>query len=121
MKVAFCTVGDDLTAALDNRFGRAAKFLIVDISSSDIVVVENDAKNAASGAGNQAVQLLANQEIDAVVAPELGPKALDALNLFQIKAFRQGELSIVKDALLAFEDNQLELYQSATHKGMYRA
>ena len=41
MKVAFTTSGDNLSAPLEQRFGRAPKFLVYDLDSGAFEVADN--------------------------------------------------------------------------------
>jgi len=41
MKAAFTTSGSDLNAPLDDRFGRAPKFLMVDLETESFEIVDN--------------------------------------------------------------------------------
>ena len=50
MKIAFSTSGNDLSAPLDTRFGRAPKFLIYDLDGESFAVVDNQQNlNAFAG------------------------------------------------------------------------
>ncbi len=74
--VAVC---DDkgLGAAMDERFGRAPAFLIVD--SNGVRTLKNEAALAAHGAGTGAASLLHRQGVRAVISGRFGPDASMAL------------------------------------------
>jgi predicted Fe-Mo cluster-binding NifX family protein len=64
-KVAFTTSGQDLAAAMDPRFGRAANFLIYDIEQNSIHLLGNqEGRNAAQGAGIQAAETVIRAGVD---------------------------------------------------------
>lgn len=60
-------------------FGRAASFAIYDTTDSSLVILKNAGIAAEHGAGTGAVAFLADKAVNAVIAPEIGPKALAAL------------------------------------------
>ncbi|MBN2508809.1 MAG: NifB/NifX family molybdenum-iron cluster-binding protein [Spirochaetales bacterium] len=121
MKLAFCLTRDAIDAPLDQRFGRAEFYGIVDSETGAFEAFENSAKHASGGAGSKAVQQLVDKGVEAVIAPEVGPQALDALNAFSITAFRQGGCTTVQKALDAFKAGTLEKVEKPGNKGLHRA
>lgn len=88
MRIAFSTSGDNLEAALDGRFGRAAKFLVYDMESGSIEIVDNRQNlNAAQGAGIQSAQNVARAGANALVTGHCGPKAFRTLSAAGIAVF----------------------------------
>jgi len=89
MKIAFAVeTGEDLNAIVSSRFGRAAKFIVVEIEDEKVVnikAVENPGSKVASGAAIKAIQSLINEKVDIVVAGAFGPNALSALEGAHIK------------------------------------
>lgn len=80
MKVAVTTNGDNLGSPIDPRFGRAARFLVVDTESCEFHAVDNTQNlNAAQGAGVQSAQTIANLGVEAVLTGHCGPKAFRLL------------------------------------------
>jgi len=70
------------------RFARAPYFAIVDIDNgkiSSISVVPNPNAMARGGAGPAAAQWLANQHVNVVLTPQVGPNAAAALNAMGIR------------------------------------
>jgi predicted Fe-Mo cluster-binding NifX family protein len=87
-KIAFTTAGQELSAALDPRFGRAARFLIYDLQSKSIQVIENQqGRNAAQGAGIQAAETVVKAGVDALVTGHCGPKAFKVLASAGVQVF----------------------------------
>lgn len=121
MIIALCVKGKDLTSELDVRFGRAENFLFFDSESGEFSVVENRSKNASGGAGSSAVQQLIDGNAEIVIAPEVGPSALDALNKFEIPAFKQGNAATVMEAVEAWKAGTLEKVEKAGVKGLHKA
>ncbi len=108
MKIAICTIGNDLDAKLDDRFGRSDKYLIFDDQTEDFYTIENMAKNESAGAGGKAVQLLVDHQVEITLTPHVGPKAQTALEAFEVKAFHYGECASVKEAITAYQAGKLQ-------------
>ena len=113
MKIAFSTQGDSLNAKLDQRFGRAPRFLIFDDESGSLEVIDNKQNlNAAQGAGIQSALTVCNQKVDCVITGHCGPKAFQVLEAANIKVYnckaetiadayeqlKNGELTAAEDA-----------------------
>jgi predicted Fe-Mo cluster-binding NifX family protein len=76
MKYALPT--DDGTT-VGPAFGRAASFAIYNTNDSSMTILKNAGTTAEHGAGTGAVAFLAGKAVQAVIAPEIGPKAAEAL------------------------------------------
>ena len=124
MKIAFCVKGEGIGSQLDDRFGRAEEFVIVDLDTGEVVSIKNEAKDEAGGAGGKAVRQLYKQGVGIAVGPEFGPKAMDALKAFEMKVFKQGDCKDVEEALASYKDGKLEEVLTSTveeHRGMRKA
>lgn len=125
MKIAICTKNDlGLNSEVDQRFGRAEFYIIFDTESEQTTSLENSAKNEASGAGGKSVSLLHKAGVDVIIAPELGPKAVTAINAFEIKAYQIGESNTVQkviDAYLSAELIEIETASVKEHSGLRKA
>lgn len=66
-------------------FGRARSFAICDPGTKALAIVPNEGANSEHGAGTGAAAFLAEKGIEVVVAPEVGPKALEALRAAGIR------------------------------------
>jgi predicted Fe-Mo cluster-binding NifX family protein len=81
MIVAIPATGEDLTAEIDPRFGRAGRFLIVDTDTDEIRVVENVQNLSASqGAGIQSAKGVLDAGATDVLTAHVGPKAFSTLS-----------------------------------------
>ena len=93
MKIAVCSQERSPQAAVDSRFGRSSFFAVYDDKADQWTFIEN-AQNlqAAQGAGIQAAQYIIDVEADALLACNVGPKAVSALqaNSIQIYMVTQG-------------------------------
>lgn len=80
MRVAVSSKGPDRTSQVDERFGRAAWFVIVDTDTDAVQAVKNEQNlSAAQGAGIQSAQTVVNHEVQAVLTGHCGPKAFKVL------------------------------------------
>ena len=87
-KIAFTTAGQGLDAALDQRFGRAANFLIYDTDQKSTRIIENQqGRSAAQGAGIQAAETIVRAGVDTLVTGHCGPKAFKVLDAAGVRVF----------------------------------
>ncbi len=113
MKIAITSTGKTLDAQVDQRFGRAELFLILDTETDEIEVVDNQQNlNAAQGAGIQSAETVINQEIEVLITGHCGPNAYRTLQAAGVKIvtdaqgtvgqmvekFKKGELGYAQDA-----------------------
>ncbi len=117
MRIAFTTSGNDLTAPLDRRFGRAAAFLVYDTDSRTFEVVDNlQNLNAAQGAGIQAAEAVARTGAKAVVTGNCGPKAFRVLEAAGIKVYNASAATI-EEALVMYREGRLAEAAAANVEG----
>ncbi|MFN2341364.1 MAG: NifB/NifX family molybdenum-iron cluster-binding protein [Halanaerobium sp.] len=105
-----------LDAELDPRFGRADYFAIFETGTEEVDFINNAAKNAASGAGIQAVQTVADQGVNAVISGNIGPKAYDALQAADIKVYVSAS-GTLKDVIKTYEAGELDEVSGPTNAG----
>jgi predicted Fe-Mo cluster-binding NifX family protein len=92
MKIAIAADGEKKTNFVDSRFGRCPFFQIVDLNNpDDVKVISNSGENSQRGAGIVAAQLIADNEVEKVIAGNFGPNALQALESSGIQAVAKGE------------------------------
>jgi len=117
MKIAFTTAGQDLSAPLDTRFGRAPGFLIVDSETKETTYESNEQNlNAAQGAGIQSAQNVAATGTKAVVSGHCGPKAFRILNASKIAVY-PSSAATVQEALDQYLQGKLTAAQAADVEG----
>lgn len=116
MRIGISSDSIGLDAKVSERFGRTDYFVIVE-DGKLVKTIENEAKNEASGAGNMAVRLLSEEDVEIALVPELGPKAMTALKAFDIKAYSYDTASTVIEAVKAFEAGKLKEIKENTHEG----
>ena len=120
MKIAVSSMGRDLDAEVDPRFGRAQYFIIVDSDTLEFEAVENPSISAAGGAGIQSGQLMANKGVEAILTGNVGPNAFQTLSAANIKIIT-GVTGTVKEAVQRFNSGQFQATGSATtdsHAGL---
>lgn len=107
MKVVFTTSGDDLSAPLDTRFGRAPKFLVYDVDTETFEVIDNQDQVAmAHGAGIQSAGLVARLAPSAVVTGHCGPKAFSVLTAAGVEIYASSAAT-VGEALEQYRSGKL--------------
>ena len=72
--------GDSMQAQVEDRFGRAPYFVIVDSETMRFRVVSNPSVTAARGAGRRAAQLIVEQQASVVLTGRIGSKGRSALD-----------------------------------------
>lgn len=123
MIIGICAKENGLDSAVADRFGRAECYVLFNTETKETRTIDNTAKNSASGAGGRAVRLLNENEVEVALAPELGPKAMDAIKAFEIRAYSYGESKTVREALENYENGKLKEFKTnstESHHGLRR-
>lgn len=117
MKIAVSTLGSDLEAPVDPRFGRAPAFLIYDTEAGTFVMMENTKNlSAPQGAGIQSAQNVASVGARAVITGHTGPKAFQVLRAAGISV-HPSEGTTVAQALEAYRAGKLPQMEEADVEG----
>jgi len=109
MKIAISSMGENLTDGVSEVFARCPYFIIAEIENGEIKkteAIKNESENQMGGAGISAAQLIAEKNVNAVITKNVGPRALDVLNQFDISIY-YGE-GTIKEVLQKLIDNKLE-------------
>lgn len=106
--VVICTETNSQDKPVSERFARTNYFCLYDRKLDSYTFYVNTAKEEMSGAGGKAVKQLSTYNTDVVLVPEIGPKAYDALNAFELKAFQYPKDSSVKEAIELFYKGELK-------------
>ena len=97
MKIAISSVGDTLDSAVDPRFGRAAKFILVDTDTGEHQAIDNAKNlNAAQGAGIQAAETVSRHGAEYLITGHCGPNAFRALEAAGIKVIVGAEGTVAE-------------------------
>ena len=102
MKIAVSAKGNTMESQIDQRFGRAAFFIIVQTDDMEVEVVDNSAVAASGGAGISAAQMIADKDVEAVVTGNVGPNAMNVLKAAKIKLYK-GSAESVKENVELFK------------------
>ena len=99
MKAAISAKGKDLDGKIDQRFGRAQYFLIVDLDSGAFELTDNG-KNLEliGGAGIKAAESIASQEVNVLITGHCGPNAFMTLTAAGVKIIIGAE-GVIRDAI----------------------
>lgn len=117
MRIAITTRGDDLGAEVDPRFGRAAKFLLVDTETMAFKSIENtQSLDLLQGAGIQAAQNIIQHNPVVVLTGYCGPKAFKVLEASGVKVV-VGVGGKIKDVIRAYLDGKYQPAEKANVEG----
>lgn len=100
-KIAVSATGGSIHGQVEERFGRAPYFVVVDPETMKFGLVTNHGTTAAHGAGLQAATLLAERGVSTVITGRVGPKAAQALAGLGIQVV-QGASGGIKAAVDSF-------------------
>ena len=105
MKIMISATGKDIESSIDTTFGRCHFFLIVDIKTKEMKVIVNKVRDRPSGAGITATNIVAKEEVDAVITSDIGPPSYEILKRSGITIYQaEGKIS---DAIQQFESGKL--------------
>jgi len=117
MKIAITAAGNTLESNLDQRFGRAATFIVYDTDTDGFEVIDNTQNlEAAQGAGIQSAQHVVNAGAQACITGHTGPKAFAVLSAAKIPVYLAGPGS-VRDAIEAWRSGSLKQISGADVEG----
>ncbi len=108
MKICITSQGATPDAGVEERFGRAPYFIIMDTETGSFEAVANPYAAGAGGVGPRAAQLVIDNKAEALVSGMLGGNAkavLDAAGVIQYTC-RPG--IPVREAFEAFKNNTLQ-------------
>jgi predicted Fe-Mo cluster-binding NifX family protein len=123
VKVVVTAVAGSIDATLDQRFGRAPWYVLVDSETGDWSAHENRAAEAGHGAGIEAARIVASLGAAAVLTGNVGPKAAQTLHAAGIRV-HAAQPGTVMDAVDAFRAGRLQELTSPSapaHHGVGRA
>jgi len=106
MKIAITSTGKTLDSQVDQRFGRAAYFIVVETETMEFSVLENESVDAASGAGVTSAKVVIDAGAEAVLTDNCGPNAQRILIAAGIKLYT-GTAGTAKEAIDLFINGKL--------------
>lgn len=98
-------------------FGRCPYFLLYNSQSKKIEFIDNEATNAAGGAGIKAAQAVLDTNADALITPRCGENAMEVLKATDIKVYKTKFIT-AKESIEAYEKEELELL-TQSHPGYH--
>jgi predicted Fe-Mo cluster-binding NifX family protein len=113
MKICITSLGNNLDAEVDPRFGRANYFLIVDMDNMESEAIQNPYMQAGGGAGIQAAQFVANKDVEAVITGNTGPNAFQVLKEAGLSVI-SGVSGSVKSAIEKYKNGELKSVENPT-------
>ncbi len=117
MKIAVTAKGGTAESQVDPRFGRAAKFVLVDTETREVSAVDNDqGVNASQGAGVQAADTVSRMGAELVITGHCGPKAFRALEAAGIQVV-VGAAGTVTEAIDRYTAGELQPANAADTEG----
>jgi len=117
MKIAFTTSGDTTDSPLDQRFGRAPKYLVYELDDDSFTVHDNSPNmNAAQGAGVQAAETVTRLGAKAIVTGHCGPKAFRVLAAAGVAVYPT-DAPTVAEALARYRAGRLQAASGADVDG----
>lgn len=118
-KIAICANDTNPESNVSNRFARCEYYALYDHETLTFTFHPNTAKNEMSGAGGKAAKQVSEIGAEVVLVPEIGPKAFDALEAFEIEVYRYKKEYSVRDAIYDFFDKKLEKVVTSTKQGKH--
>jgi predicted Fe-Mo cluster-binding NifX family protein len=106
MKIAVTATGKSIDSKVDQRFGRAAFFIIADTDTMDFEVIENENTAAAGGAGISSAKTVIDAGVEAVLTGNCGPNAQRTLRAAGVKLFT-GITGTVEPVIELFKKGEL--------------
>ena len=119
MKICISSLGKNLDAKIDPRFGQSQHFVILDLDTMEFKIVNNSAVMASGGVGVSTAQLMVNEGVEIVITGNCGPKAYRTLSAGGIKVVI-GASGTVKRAIDEFRSGKLQVSSKpnvSTHFG----
>ncbi|MFH0975166.1 MAG: NifB/NifX family molybdenum-iron cluster-binding protein [Spirochaetota bacterium] len=105
--IALSSTDGTLDGRMDERFGRAKKFVIYNSETQESKVIDNKLNmDAPQGAGIQTAQNVINAGAKIVISGHMGPNAFKVLAAAGIEAYVASDMTC-SEALKAFKEGKL--------------
>lgn len=119
MKIGICASHHTPESLVSGRFARSEYFSVYDSKTLQFSFFDNTAKDEGSGAGGKAAQVLGDLDVEIVLVPELGPKAIEALKAFEIKSYQYKQNITVREAIYEYFEKKLPELNKSSVKGKH--
>lgn len=117
MRIAIPTDEKSLESTVCPSFGRAPYFLFYDLNTKENYFLDNGAIASQGGAGIKAAQVIADNNINALITPRCGENAEEVLRNSEVMVYRSIQ-GTAKENIDAFAAKKLELL-SDFHAGFH--
>lgn len=120
MKIAVTATAPEMSAPMDERFGRAQYFMVVDTETGESESIDNSVNvDAAQGAGNKTAESLLRHGVKVVVTGHCGPNAFRVLSAAGIQVNSATGLT-VEQAVEQFKFDALKVIPGADVNGHWK-
>jgi len=107
LKIAIPSEGKSLDSRINQNFGRAETFILVNTKDMSYKVIDNAASDAQGGAGIKAAQTIVDSGAEAIITFRCGKNAADVLEAGGIKIYKASPGTVI-DAVEMFNSGILE-------------
>jgi predicted outer membrane repeat protein len=118
MKIGIPVEEASINSKVSSSFGRTAYFLVYELDTETSLFIQNTAAESSGGAGIKAAQLLTDQNVNGVLAPQMGENAALVFSEANIPLYRSMSGSIT-DAIAAYKNGTLTLLDHP-HSGHHK-
>ena len=118
MKIAISSMGRDLDALIDPRFGRCAYFVILDTDDMSFEAFDNKNIALGGGAGIQSAQVVASKGAKVVITGNVGPNAVRTLSTAGVELVT-GQTGTVRKAVEDYKKGKLTGVKEANVSNHY--
>lgn len=87
MKICIPVNDHNENCSVSDVFGRCEFFAFYNSDTKEFEYVKNEAKDAPGGAGIKAANIVVSNKADVIIAPRIGEKAMNVLNIAKIETF----------------------------------
>ncbi|MCK9581502.1 MAG: NifB/NifX family molybdenum-iron cluster-binding protein [Methanoregula sp.] len=108
MKICITAQGATPDTKVEERFGRAPYFILMDRETGSYEAIANPFADGAGGVGPKAAQLILDRKAEALVSGLLGGNAKAVLDSAGVTQYTYRAGGSVRDAFDAFRNNTLE-------------
>ena len=108
MKIAISARGNGWKESVDERFGRAAGFLVVDTTDNETIYIDNSLNlEAAHGAGTGVAQSIVDAGVSVVVTGRIGPNTSAVLKAAGVKVMTIAGAARIEEAYEQYQQGTL--------------
>jgi predicted Fe-Mo cluster-binding NifX family protein len=122
MKLCVTSTGKDLDAMVNEHFGKADYFLIVNTETMKVLAIPNTAHSPGRGTGAGAAQLVLDNGADTVLTGVIGLNAFNALKVGLVDIYEGASpQETVREAVERFKKGEYRECSAPTGGPSYRS